>query len=472
MTNLEHLFKLLLIRKFESAIPIRAHPIVLLGIPTLLLGGLCYVWLGSLFSLLAPLETSLKLRLGYLLGVFIAILPITFSLIRSLSLRTLANESIAALPIPQLAWAQLATKYHYRSQSPILLALVGSAIANLFTRTSLPISHAIALSVCVAITSLCMLLAATKCTILVLLDQRASKATAVTVGYIMLSGVALFTGYRLLIPNIHSRSLSLHDAIASIGILIVYTGIYTLLRRHSHNYRNTSLALPEESVAVINTARHRAVGAPVSLLRIVLTVVVRDKKFWVVTSINVVLTLFIWGICLVSQSSNTATYFASFLPILLILGQATIAAEIRGQLGNSRESVYTLPMTKKYVISTVQVISAMIIGGPLLLLVPPTQLILTHHIDISTIIRIMLTCGLAAQVACLTSILSFESRRDVARGLATGLLLFLLLWPLLALDSWLQSKSLTVTMFSTFVIATLLHCSIVFTEKYMHEKEG
>jgi len=64
-------------------------------------------------------------------------------------------------------------------------------------------------------------------------------------------------------------------------------------------------------------------------------------------------------------------------------------------------------------------------------------------------------------------VLFFESRRDASRGLLAGAVLFVMLWPVLALNGWLASRSLAFVGLVTVLIAAGLFQIIWLVEKRM-----
>jgi len=465
--TLEQVFRLLWTRKLAALIRVKLPLPLLMTIATLAIAGVAYYWLASLFEMLTTLDGNVRLQLLYAVGLLVSMLPILFSLIRSLSLRGMANESITALPFIRGQWIRAATHAYYLTQSPILAGVLTAVIIHIAFKGHLGAVGALGLILLLIATAASLMFAAMQVTAWILAQNRSAATVGITVGYAVISLGIILGLYRLYAWQGPDAAFWHVDVFVALAICALFVVVGCIAIRRFRRYAVLPLELADDSVRSGVLTKGSAKRRVYDLFWVIQKVILRDKRFWVVLSVNTLLASMMAGVGLAFKDANTDNFFVSFLPVLLILGQATIAAEARGLLGVSRESMYVLPFSARQVVVALQLTAFCLIAGVVVLFLPLMELLLGHSVQGASLIRLLCISLLAAQVACLTSVLFFESRRDASRGLLAGAVLFVMLWPVLALNGWLASRSLAFVGLVTVLIAAGLFQIIWLVEKRM-----
>jgi hypothetical protein len=470
--TLDTLFRLIWTRKLVAIMRMRLPPSLLMAMAAAGVGLLAYCWVGATFALFRSFDLNLRLRLSYAGGLFLCMFPVIFSVIRSLSLRGLANESVAALPFTKGQWAHTAAKYHYVVQLPLVVGMLGAVVANLVFKADIGWRAVTGLTALLVAAAASLVFAAFKLSAVMIASNKASLMGGLVVGYIVIAAGVLFALYRLYIGESEAAAFWGKDAWFAVCVCLLYVGMGACAHLRFKRLASEPLTIADDSMTSVRLMRGSKHIRGYRLVGITRKVAVRDKKFWVVTLVNVLLVGLSCAVGIGSGNQATQTFFVSFLPTLLILGQATVAAEVRGLLGVSRGAIYALPISIGHLAAALQMTALALVAGPVLLLMAAIGLLFGDGINGQLLVRLFCTSLLAAQVACLISVVFFESRRDASRGLLAGIVLFLLIWPILVLHNWLQSRALLLAGIITLGIAILLYAAVALTEQKMLRKES
>lgn len=444
-----------------------------LMIISIILGGVFYLWLDNLTLIISFLPDTQQLKVLYAISMFVTVILVAITISRALLLSNQNRESIIALPIPAHDWNKPLVQTYYFSQSPPLIGLIFGLGLVALLKLEISVTNLLIIIILTAVSQTLIVITAKNISQICLSLIKNWHKAAVSLGFCLWCVVWLFGLYKYLLTGAEYQRFDrlIFSALVS-GLL------FTLLSLALTFFIRVKLAdepliLSEDSfIKKPRTIKRRIVHNRQSVSSISAKMLYRDKKFWLINSLNFMLAIFFILLSIKARSLNFNSFILAFIPTLFLIGEASILVELRSRLGSTRNSVYELPFKARQLTTQIYIGGAAVSGLLILLTMLALQWQLFNMINLELLIRLVFTFSVVCLVGLLSGELFYEARHEVGKGIVTGVILFILLWPVLILDGWLKTKTLFVHGFVMTLLSLSLLAFIPWLDEQLRSKES
>lgn len=472
--SLDHVYYLIWRRRLERLItfslPVKPAILILTG----LTGVVTYFGLATALGMFSYFDELMRTTIAFQLGTLVVILPLALAAILLPKMSGNLNETAFAMPISQSLWAKVLIKYHYLALLPIMFGAVCAYIVVVYTKMKLDID-----------------------TLYLLVPFM-----------LLIGGAGIFFSYYVGQYLLVVRKVSLRRQLTVLP-LFVFGGVsFVLIKYAKITLDEGSILLPSTTVIlwVICAGLLAFCGSfarklltdlndtvPIYRLSVRRRSSKNARQFLSIKSSNVFIVLLIslirnietWLVYAVLLFASTAAVvFAkrldnpsfnelllSALPMILVTACITVMNTVRNGLGTQRNSIYALPISATKVILSFVVLSWIFMSATLIAGISSAQWFLHSQIGYEEIIRLFLLASLASLLASVTSVLFFETKKDVTKGLMSSMVSFMVASPLFMLDGWLESKTLLSYGVIAFISISLMTAMIYILEQTLTARE-